>query len=1740
MLMPIGYHSEFPAAVILDLYLARHHDVELNRRANSTLVLTPIIHDIQGLDVHGRPLASGPRRVEVAQKDRWTSELILPLYIVLASGCVLLLHFVSTATPLKKLFGKRRSANESTTTQPINPSTEGLVEEVKAHVLNHGGTRTFVFYLVRLACTLALLGLAMVSLVHDVEEGSQPGGLGMLLKKKKKKKKHPGNVSEELTMREWLEFAMCLTFLYTFILAIISVCTRPRWSRVVIRHLNTVLLATLGIYAYRDIYPLATFNKTPLDIGDGWLVWSKVALLFVAAVAVPLFIPRRYTPYNPKNPSPIPNPEQTASLFSLYFYFFMDPVIFSIRKNEHLPYDKLPPLPDYDAAENLRERAFRHLDPTLQPKRRHLFFSLMRVLYWEYLVLALTLIVQVFTGFSTPFAVKGLLSYLEQTQQHASGSGTMRPWVWIAIMFIGPTISSLAFEWYIYVATHILVQVESVLTQVIFEHALRIRLKMEVEGEGTQTPTKQLAEDTDSTKAGSSREATLVPSDDGNDNGSVESSAAPTVTEAVTSHVQEETLVDVETTASSSGAKLQPPSPTPDSHKKPSDNVVGLPSSTKPKADGGNMVGKITNLVSTDLQTVIDSRDFIRLFVYTPIQLVLCVTFLYFVLGWSAFVGLGIVFLSLPLPGVIASMVRKVQARRMKETDARVQAVTEIMNVIRMVKMFGWEQKMNSRVTEKREKEMYWIWRLRFLHMATNITKSVCLSCTDFCEAYAPLQLHHSHVYDDCDVCYLTLLMKEQLDASKVFSSMVVFGKFQSQLANLLWTLNQSMTAKVSLDRITDFLYDTELLDSYSKDKSKPNNVAEVRAENEDERSKDIGFRSASFSWSLSQGSETPNKRRFVLRIDGELLFKQGSFNLVIGPTGCGKTSLLMALLSEMHFTPDSLDSWYNLPRDKGVAYAAQESWVLNATIKDNILFGAPLDEARYKKVLYQCSLEQDLKLFGAGDMTEVGEKGVTLSGGQKARVTLARAIYSRADTLLLDDVLAALDVHTSKWIVEKCFKGDLVRGRTVILVTHNVAMVQPLADYVISLSDGRVASQGSISDALSKDKKLAAEVKLDEEIEHKADEVIDVPSDDTAKSDGKLILAEEVELGHLGWPALKLWLHSLGGRHYVLFYLAFVGCLMMNDVIDAVQVWYLGHWAEQYNERPPEEVNAMHYLGVYGGMILFLIFGYCIVFAIYLNGTMRASRSIHKQLVESILGTTMRWLDRTPTSRVITRCTQDIRDSKASDFSRVTGMTTSSSVDDSIAQMFAMLLAMTSSMLMKFCAVVLFTPAFLGPAVLVTVTGIWCGQIYIRSQMAVKREMANAKAPVLGHFGSAIAGLTSIRAYAVEEDFKTQFRSRIDHYTRPARTFYNLNRWIDVRIDAIGNLFASALAIYLVYVGKQTPSNTGYSLNMAGETFHYHSAGLLSNRVTVGFSGMILWWIRFVNMFEIRGNSLERINGYINIEHEPKPTSEGKPPAYWPASGELRVESLAAKYSQDGPKVLKDISFSVKAGERIGVVGRTGSGKSSLMLSLLRCILTEGEVYYDGLPTSKLNLEDLRSNITIIPQMPELISGSVRENLDPFGQHDDATLNDALRASGLFSLQHEGDQDRITLESAIASGGNNLSVGQRQILALARAIVRGSKLFILDEATSAIDYNTDSIIQNSLRRELGKDVTLITVAHRLQTIMDADKILVLDEGSIAEFDSPQDLLEIEGGKLRRLVDESGDKEHLYKMARRH
>ncbi|KAF5336910.1 hypothetical protein D9611_003444 [Ephemerocybe angulata] len=1586
----------------------------------------------------------------------WKDSLSYPIYASLLSALVLVAHIVASRRSVQRLIRRIRtgewdSAEDTSYFGPPPPREATYYAELQERARKHGGAIIFAFKVARLVGCIAFLALSIYTTVIDEESR-----LGTNGKKKKKKKKHQDDV---FSQKEWQDLAICLTNLYAVLLSLVTVGNKRRWSKTAAHHLNLLLLLFIGVYGYRDIFPYATFDRSPLDTAEGLVLWAKIFVLAVTAIVIPLTIPRQYTPLDPNNPMPEPNAEQTASLLSLMTYSFLDPVVWLANRVPHLTSDQLPPLADYDYAQNLRAQTFPHLDAFVNPNKRHLFFRLMRVFRKEYIILSIAITIQVIAGFGSPLGVRYLLRYIETDGADA----TIKPWVWVAWLFVGPTISSIAYQWYIFIATRTLVRAECIITQLVFEHSLRIRVKAETAPNSDSDPRSEVS--TLSSPGGSDTNESISE-----DETLLSHSQVTEMTEATVGRVPQddnrpETPKSIKSQASSSKSKKK-------SEDEPSEGT----------SSASNLVGKINNLVTTDLGNIVDSRDFLYMVLYTPLQIALAILFLYNILGWSAFVGLAVMLVLFPLPGYVAKRIQDVQIARLKKTDARVEVVSETMNVLRMVKMFGWEKKMNDRIAEKREEELRYVWKRQIL---------------DF---HYPNWNNDSQLFDIRQLIMLilglTVIMRRELSASIVFSSMTVFDMLRSQLHIVFFVVNQSVTGKVSLDRVDDFLKNYTAKD----DPLVP--LGTTSAE-----SGKIGFHEASFTWSNdADGTLTPSKRKFVLRIEDDLQFAPNKINLVIGPTGSGKTSLLMALLGEMHYIPLTPVSCYNLPRANGIAYAAQESWVQNETIRENILFGSPYDEERYNKVIDQCGLKRDLTLFEAGDQTEVGEKGLTLSGGQKARITLARAVYSPAQILLLDDVFAALDVHTAKWIVDKCFTGDLIKGRTVILVTHNIALTKPIAEYVVSMgSDGRVLSHGPVSEALKLDKKLEKELRVDAELTKKADDEVEAHEDVNKPADGKLIVAEEVEEGHVSWSALKMFFEGLGGKHPVLFFSAFLVGLGLCDIALAVHTWFLGYWASQYQNHPASEVPVFLYLAIYGICLLVALFVWILANVTYIWGTIRASRAIHKNLVESVLGTTLRWLDTTPISRVITRCTQDIR-----------------AVDGPISSYLMYLSEMSLSMLTNFGAVVLLTPIFLIPGVFIAVVGGACGQVYIAAQLSVKREMSNAKAPVLGHFGASIAGLTSLRAYGAQEAFINESMNRINRYTRASRTFYNLNRWICIRVDAIGGLFSAGLAAYLLYLRGRSAANIGFSLNMA-----------------VGFSSQILWWIRILNDFEVAGNSLERIEKYIEIEQEPKATKDGEPPAYWPSSGNLHVEGLSARYSVDGPRVLHGIGFDVKAGERIGIVGRTGSGKSSLTLALLRCIFTEGLVLYDNIDTSKINLDALRTCITIIPQVPELLSGSLRQNLDPFDQYDDAALNDALRSAGLFSLQQDVEEGRITLDSQISSGGANLSVGQRQILALARAIIRGSKLLILDEgeSTSAIDHDTDAIIQSSLRNELGSDVTVITVAHRLQTIMDADKIMVLDAGRIVEFNKPSELLKDPKGKLRALVDESGDKEHLFEMA---
>ncbi|OSD00626.1 P-loop containing nucleoside triphosphate hydrolase protein [Trametes coccinea BRFM310] len=1599
------------------------------------------------LEISQVPLLNTVSIAVSAGKSVWKDSLLIP---VCCAGLSVLILAKNAATWRRTR--KSDYQGEVVSNSDVDPSNLQR-SYLKRRIRSLGSITILCFRLLDLFTILALLSISLVQLFDS-------------------------KLERERDARLAVQIAQCVLYGYVAIISTFALLGSTHVGRTAFIHASAILLVTWGVYMYRDVWPLATLDRTPSDAVEGPLVWTKLGLLSFSGVLIPLFSPRKYIPLYPKESLP-PSAEQTVSLFSLLFYTYLETFIWRARRLSRITYEMLPPLPDYDHLRYLVGRTFPVLDPMRTKSQRHIGLLLIRVFWWELSNLAAMSITAVIGAFAAPISINQLLQYLESGRAEAP----IKPWFWLALFFSGRLFKDVSDQWFIYYTTRLSVRIQAIVTELVFEHALRIRMKADTD---------------DSSNAAESNSSTAVATPDN------ASQLSPEGTQDGGSAASEEDSSGEATHSATASSSTAAAPATSDSGKgkakaRPDDDASAKKGSEEAKPDSAkkdpsrHLVGRINNLVSSDLNNLENigmSATF--LIVESPFQIMLCIVFLYQILGWSALVGLVTMLITLPLPGWITKQIQGAHREKMKRTDSRVQTVTETMNVIRMIKLFGWEPRITAQLDKKREEELVAVRRSKLLTLLINA-----------CNNLIPILIMLSTFFT------YTVIMKEELTASRVFSSMAVFDMLRIDLQASFWIIPQLVQAKVSLERISDFLRNTELIDEFER--AREGESAEIWTNTVPEDRKGvIGIRHASFTWSKDGvPSQTPGgtrRRAFVLTIEDELIFQRGKINLIIGATGAGKTSLLMALLGEMHYIPAGPDSYVSLPREGGIAYAAQESWVQNETIKNNILFGAPYDEVRYNKVLHQCALERDLSLFDAGDETEVGEKGITLSGGQKARITLARAVYSKAEILLLDDILAALDVHTSKWIVEKCLKGDLLQGRTIILVTHNVAMVSPVAHFVVDMgSDGRILSQGSLESALARDADLLNEVKEEQEVLEKAELELDSEKpDDAAKKQaaGKLVVAEEREEGHVGWTALKLFLGNMSNRP-ILFWLIYVSGHVIRQSLANLQTWYLGYWASQYETHPAEEVPVQHYLSTYTMLLALDMVVFACTASYYVFGSLRAARIVHKQLVTSVLGTTLRWLDKTPTARIIARCTEDI------------GM-----LDNRVARATEIMTQVFVYMLLKVVAVLIFSPIFVIPAIFVSLASGICAHVFMKVQLSVKREMSNSKAPVLAHFGAAVSGITSVRAYGAQEAFKAEAYRRIDRYTRVAITHWNLNRWLGSRIDLIALFFATGLATYLTYASNLSASNTGFSLTMA-----------------TAFSSVINQMIRVVNEFELSGNSLERIQQYLLIEQEPKPTPEGVPPAYWPASGQLEVEKLSARYSEDGPKVLREVSFEVAAGERVGIVGRTGSGKSSLTLALLRCILTEGNVRYDGLPTEKINLDALRSNITIIPQVPELLSGTLRQNLDPFSEHDDAVLNDALRSAGLFNLQDESDQSRITLDTHIAGGGANLSVGQRQILALARAIVRRSKLLILDEATSAIDYETDSIIQTSLRTELGKDVTLLTVAHRLQTIMDSDKIMVLDAGQIVEFGKPSELLKKENGLLRSLVEESGDKEHLYAMA---
>jgi ABC-type multidrug transport system fused ATPase/permease subunit len=687
------------------------------------------------------------------------------------------------------------------------------------------------------------------------------------------------------------------------------------------------MLVAWGVYAYRDLYPLITYSKHPMDPDylPQPVVWTRFSLLTIVGVLIPAFQPSQYRPVDPINPADEPNPEQTASFFSYVFYFFMDRLIIKAWTKKTIPYDELPPLPDYDRAAWLAKNSLLKLHPIRRQElglpARHLFICLVSVYWKTYLVLALMIFIKAVMEFAVPIGINRLLTYIQ-----SGDSGDIRPWFWILWLFLGPTVASMAWQYYIFTTTRSLVHVESLFTQLLFGHALRIKMQDPVDttaakgGDMKGANTPAIVEDEQPTGVVSTHTPVV-------NNGPVQADDAESST---TASQKREGSVD-------SGKKAE--------DAKGEDETE--------QASG--LVGRLTTLASTDLENIVEGRDILMAVLYAPLQLVLGAIFLYQILSWSALVGMGVTFVTLPIPGYLAKLMNSTQQNLMKATDNRIQTITEAVNTLRMVKLFAWERKISERISEKRAAELRQIRRKSFIDRFTS-TVNWMLPILTMIAAYG----------------LYTGVQKQTLTAAKVFSSLTVFDMIRNQMFTMTQMIQAAISAKVSIGRVDNFLRSTELLDEYKEEVT-------VQIKSVPEQGK-VYFKNAEFAWEKPSsrsivGTATASKE-WKLRID-DLEFPAGKTTIVAGKTSSGKTSLLMALLGEMNWAPTQLDSSFNLPRAGGVAYAAQEAWVMATTVRQNIVFGEEFDEERYKRVLHVCALEKDLELFDAGDQTELGEKGL-------------------------------------------------------------------------------------------------------------------------------------------------------------------------------------------------------------------------------------------------------------------------------------------------------------------------------------------------------------------------------------------------------------------------------------------------------------------------------------------------------------------------------------------------------------------------------------------------------------------------------------------------------------------------------------------------------------------------------------------------------------------------------------------
>ncbi|XP_024373624.1 ABC transporter C family member 2 [Physcomitrium patens] len=1100
----------------------------------------------------------------------------------------------------------------------------------------------------------------------------------------------------------------------------------------------------------------------------------------------------------------------------------------------------------------------------------------------------------------------------------------------------------------------------------------------------------------------------------------------------------------------------------------------------------GFTAGKITNLMTTDAEALQQICQQLHSLWSSPLRIIIAIFLLYRQLGIASIFGSLVLLVMIPLQTFMVTKMRNLTKEGLQRTDKRIGLMNEILPAMDIVKCYAWENSFKTKVLTIRNDEITWFRKAQLL----SAINTFCLNSVPILVTVLAFGFY--------------TYIGGVLTPAKAFTSLSLFAVLRFPLFMFPTLITAAVNANVSLKRLQELLLAEERVLSLN-----PPLEAGLPA---------ISVKNGTFAWEITNEQSTLSNINFEVEV--------GSLVAIVGSTGEGKTSLLSAVLGEMATRTG------NFIVRGTVAYVPQVSWIFNATVRDNILFGLPFDADKYNRAIRVAGLQRDLSLLPGGDHTEIGERGVNISGGQKQRVSIARAVYADADVYLFDDPLSALDAHVARQVFDTCLKDEL-RNKTRVLVTNQLHFLSRV-DKIILIHQGEIKEQGSFESMMANgplfnqlmEKAGSLEDSIDDESgeEEYSGEMNGGPkahegpalkrrsssandrknADKEIKQKSVLIKTEERETGVISWKVLSRYKAAMGGAWVVgLLFL----CYLATETFRLSTSGWLSIWTDS---TTPKIHGPMFYLQVYSGLsfgqvCITLGNSFWLVFS-----SLSAAQRLHNGMLGSMLRAPMSFFHANPVGRIINRFSKDTGD-----------------IDRNVAMFANMFLTSWFSLISTFFLIGYVNTISLW-AILPLLLAFYSAYLYFQATAReVKRMDSITRSPVYAQFGEALNGLSTIRAYKAYDRMARMNGQAMDTNARFTVVTMSSNRWLGVRLEFLGGLMIWLTGSLAVFGNARARDPAAFAPLM----------GLLLS-YALNITNLMTAVLRLASLAENSFNAVERVGNYIDVQQEaPLVIENHRPPPGWPSAGKVEFKNVVMRYRPNLPPVLHGVSVEIRPMEKVGVVGRTGAGKSSMFNTLFRVVEPEsGQILIDGIDIRTLGLADLRKNLGIIPQAPVLFSGSIRFNLDPFNEHSDADLWESLERAHLKDVVR---RNTLGLEAEVSEGGENFSVGQRQLLSLARALLRRAKILVLDEATAAVDVGTDALIQKTIREEF-KSCTMLIIAHRLNTIIDSDRILVLDAGRVVEMGTPQKLITKEGSMFAGMVRSTGaaNARYLQRIAR--